>query len=122
MGTATQLSCDWPSVLPCRSPTPMIVNGIPSTRISLPSGSPSPEQVVDDVVAHDASVERVLLVGRSKAATQRDIDVVQRHHRRRVAAHARVVARVPVVHHLASTCSALRPLRCRSMQPSLIAS
>ena len=41
-GTDTQLSMLWPNILPWLWPTPMTVNGTPSTRISLPSGSPGP--------------------------------------------------------------------------------
>src|SRR3984885_3452525 len=44
-GIDTQLSMLLPNIFPCASPTPITVYGEPSTRISLPRGSPAPSML-----------------------------------------------------------------------------
>ena len=96
MGTATQLSCDWPEgfALAVADADDGVGDAVDADLFA--DGVAVAEQVVDDVVAYDDVLGGVVLVAGREAAADGDVDVVEREHRPGVAAHAGVVAGVPV--------------------------
>ena len=79
------------------------------------------QQVVDNVVSNNGVVGGVFVVGWGKAAAQRDVDVVERKHGPRVAAHAGIVAGVAVGHHV-GVLTADAPTSLQSAHASRMAS